>query len=73
MKKKKIELKKLKVKSQITSLNADEAQEVRGGLGFRPNGNNPITPNLGKKLMWTVTEQRGELSVHKKFENDLKP
>lgn len=72
MKKKKIKLKDLKVKSQITTLNTDEADEVVGGLGFRPNGNNPVVPDLGKKLMWTVTEQRGELVVHRKY-NDLKP
>ena len=63
---KKLQLKNLKVNSQITSLNADEANDVKGGLIFRNNNNNnPIVPNLGKKLLWTVTEQRGELIRHK--------
>ncbi len=51
------------MKSQLTTLNADEAKEVKGGLIIRPGKNNPIAPNLGKKLMWTITEQRGELKV----------
>ena len=59
MKKKKIQLKELKVKSFITSLSADEAKEIRGGLLTRPQNNGgTITPNLGRKLMWTISEQR---------------
>jgi hypothetical protein len=71
---KKIQLKNLKVTSQITSLNADEAKDIKGGIIFRNNNNNnPIIPNLGKKLLWTVTEQRGEFVRHKmKFEKSEK-
>jgi hypothetical protein len=59
MEKKKIQLKELQVKSFITSLSEDEAQEIRGGVLTRPSNNNGlITPNLGRKLMWTISEQR---------------
>lgn len=59
MKKKKIQLKNLEVSSFITALNADEAQEIRGGGLTRPNGNHGVvSPNLGRKYMWTISEQR---------------
>ena len=59
MKKKKIQLKDLKVTSFITALDTDEAQEIRGGVLTRPNGNGgSVTPNVGKKYMWTISEQR---------------
>ncbi len=59
MKKKKIQLKELQVKSFITSLSDNEAKEVRGGVLTRPQNNDGlISPNLGRKLMWTISEQR---------------
>lgn len=59
MKKKKIQLKNLQVTSFITALNADEEQEIRGGGLTRPNTNQgSVTPNLGRKYMWTISEQR---------------
>lgn len=67
MKNKKLQLKHLKVSSQITSLNEKEAQEVKGGLEFRDDQNNPVIPNLGKKFMWTVTEQRRDKYDNNEF------
>ena len=59
MKKKKIQLKKLQVNSFITSLTNDEAKEIRGGALVRPQNNNGmLSPNLGRKIMWTISEQR---------------
>lgn len=64
MKKKKIQLKELQVKSFITSLNADEAKDIRGGVLTRPQNNNgQMTPNLGRKVMWTISEQRKDTYV----------
>ncbi len=64
MKKKKIQLKELQVKSFITSLNTDEAKEIRGGVLTRPQNNNGlISPNLGRKFMWTISEQREKNGV----------
>jgi hypothetical protein len=69
MKKKKIQLKQLQVKSFITSLSNDEVKEIRGGVLTRPQNNNGlITPNLGRKLMWTISEQRKDSYV--KFGED---
>ncbi len=59
MKKKKIQLKNLQVTSFITALNADEEKEIRGGGLARPGANHgSVTPNLGRKYMWTISEQR---------------
>lgn len=59
MKNKKLQLKILEVSSSITTLNTDETDAIKGGQLVKPaNNNGMVTPSLGRKLMWTVTEQR---------------
>ncbi len=67
MKKKKLQLNELKVKSQFTNLNEEEANEIKGG-GLFNNNNNNVVPSFGRKFRWTVTEQRGEVRIRKIFE-----
>lgn len=60
MKKKKLQLKTLKVKSFVTTMNADEVDAVKGGLAYRTHINNIEGAQgiAGKRPVWTVTEQR---------------
>ena len=60
MKKKKLQLEELKVKSFVTTMDHKELSEVQGGFVFRTRGSNwvNIGGTKGKLPIMTVTEPR---------------